>query len=98
MTVLLAALFTLVAAGAVAVVFTDDPSRQAVTLSAFGLLMAVLFAAVSAPDVALSQIAVGTAVVPLMVLLAIRKTRSRQGGRAAAEERAAEERATGERR
>jgi uncharacterized MnhB-related membrane protein len=74
MTVLIAALFTLVGAGAVLVVFTDDPSRQAVTLSAFGLLMAVLFTVVAAPDVALSQIGVGTAIVPLMVLLAIRKT------------------------
>jgi uncharacterized MnhB-related membrane protein len=72
-TVLVAALFTLVAAGAVVVVLTDDPARQAVTLSAFGLLMAVLFVVVAAPDVALSQIGVGTAVVPLMVLLALRK-------------------------
>jgi uncharacterized MnhB-related membrane protein len=74
MSVLIAILFTLVAIGAVAVVFTDDPARQAVTLSAFGLLMAVLFMVVAAPDVALSQIGVGTAIVPLMVLLAIRKT------------------------
>lgn len=73
MTVLVAVLFTLVAAGAVVVVLTDDPARQAVTLSAFGLLMAVLFVVVSAPDVALSQIGVGTAIVPLMVLLALRK-------------------------
>jgi energy-converting hydrogenase B subunit D len=74
MSVLIAVMFTLVALGAVLVVFTDDPSRQAVTLSAFGLLMAVLFLIVAAPDVALSQIGVGTAIVPLMVLLAIRKT------------------------
>ena len=80
MTVLIAALFTLVAAGAVAVVFTDDPSRQAVTLSGFGLLMAVLFMVVAAPDVALSQIGVGTAIVPLMVMLAIRKARERRPG------------------
>jgi uncharacterized MnhB-related membrane protein len=74
MTVLMAALFTLVGIGAVLVVFTDEPARQAVTLSAFGLLMAVLFTVAAAPDVALSQIGVGTAIVPLMVLLAIRKT------------------------
>ena len=74
MSVLIAGMFTLVAIGAVLVVFTDDPSRQAVTVSAFGLLMAVLFMVVAAPDVALSQIGVGTAIVPLMVLLAIRKT------------------------
>jgi uncharacterized MnhB-related membrane protein len=74
MSALIAVMFTLVGIGAVAVVFTDDPARQAVTLSAFGMLMAVLFMVVAAPDVALSQIGVGTAIVPLMVLLAIRKT------------------------
>jgi energy-converting hydrogenase B subunit D len=67
---------TLVALAAVVVVMTDDPARQAVVLSVFGLLLAVLFMVLSAPDVALSQIAVGTAVVPLMVMLAIRKIRS----------------------
>jgi uncharacterized MnhB-related membrane protein len=45
------------------------------TLSVFGLLMSMLFLLVSAPDVALSQIGVGTAIVPLMVMLAIRKIR-----------------------
>ena len=39
--------------------------------------MAALFVAVSAPDVALSQIGVGTAIVPLMVMLAVRKIRGR---------------------
>ncbi len=78
MTLLVAALFTLVAVGAVVVVFTDEPARQAVTLSAFGLVMAVLFLAVSSPDVALSQVGVGTAIVPLMVMLAIRKTGDRE--------------------
>jgi energy-converting hydrogenase B subunit D len=81
MTVLIAALFTLVAIGAVCVVFTDKPARQAVTLSAFGLLLSLLFMVVAAPDVALSQVAVGTAVVPLMVLLALRTT-SRGSARA----------------
>jgi uncharacterized MnhB-related membrane protein len=66
---------TLVLAGAVAVVFTDDPKRQAVTLSVYGLLMGLLFVLLSAPDVALSQIVIGTAVVPLMVMLSIRKIR-----------------------
>ena len=67
------AVIVLAAIGAVAVVFTDDPARQAVTLSVFGVLMSMLFIAVSAPDVALSEIGVGTAIVPLMVMLAIRK-------------------------
>ncbi|MCW2726544.1 MAG: hypothetical protein JWN35_3465 [Frankiales bacterium] len=78
MTVVIAVMFTLVAAGAVVVVMTDDPARQAVTLSVFGVLLALLFLSVSAPDVALSQIGVGTAIVPLMVMLTVRKTRRRR--------------------
>lgn len=77
MTVVIAVCLTLVGLAATAVVLTTDPARQAVTLSAFGLTMAVLLMALQAPDVALSQIGVGTAVVPLMVMLTIRKTRQR---------------------
>jgi len=72
---LIAVALTLVLVGAVAVVVTDDPARQAVTLSVYGLLMAVLFVLLAATDVALSQIVVGTAIVPLMVMLTIRKIR-----------------------
>ena len=79
MTAVIAIALTLVLAGAVAVVFTDDPGRQAVTLSVYGLLMSVLFVVLSAPDVALSQIVVGTAIVPLMVMLTIRKIRGDRG-------------------
>jgi energy-converting hydrogenase B subunit D len=69
---------TLVGLAGTAVVLSDRPERQAVTLSAFGLAMAVLFMALQAPDVALSQIGVGTAIVPLMVMLAVRKVRQRR--------------------
>jgi uncharacterized MnhB-related membrane protein len=75
---LLGIALTLVLLGAVAVVLTDDPRGQAVTLSVYGLLMTVLFVLLAAPDVALSQLAVGAAVVPLMVVLAIRRIRSRR--------------------
>ncbi len=70
--------FALVAFMGTAVVFTADPARQAVTLSMFGLTLTVLFVVLQAPDVALSQLGVGTALVPLMVMLAIRKIRSVQ--------------------
>jgi energy-converting hydrogenase B subunit D len=75
MTPLLFLVFLLVAAGGTAVVSIQDPKRQAVTLSVYGVLLALLFMLLNAPDVALSQVAVGTAVVPLMVLLAVRKVR-----------------------
>ncbi len=73
--VLVAVALVGVAAVGTAVVLTYDPQRQAVTLSVFGLLLTVLFVTLMAPDVALSQLAVGSAVVPLMVMLAVRKSR-----------------------
>jgi uncharacterized MnhB-related membrane protein len=65
-------LLALVAVGGTVVVRTQDPAAQAVVLGGYGLLLTLLFVVLQAPDVALSQVAVGTAVVPLMVLLTIR--------------------------
>jgi uncharacterized MnhB-related membrane protein len=76
MTALVLIMFGLVAIGGTVVVSTSDPKRQAVTLSVYGVLLSVLFLALAAPDVALSQVAIGSAVVPLMVLLAVRSVRS----------------------
>lgn len=84
MNVLLAAALTLVALAGTAVIATDLPERQAVTLSFFGLALTVLFTALQAPDVALSQLGVGTAIVPLMVMLAIRAINDRHGRQQAA--------------
>jgi uncharacterized MnhB-related membrane protein len=75
MTVLVLIILGLVAVGGTVVTCTADPKRQAVTLSVYGVLLSVLFLALAAPDVALSQVAVGSAVVPLMVLLAVRTVR-----------------------
>lgn len=76
MSVVLVTLLTLVGLGGTAVVMTNAPERQALTLALYGVLLGMLFLALQAPDVALSQIGIGTAVVPLMVMLAIRKVRS----------------------
>lgn len=75
MTVLIGISLTLVLLGGAAVVFTGDPERQAVSLAIYGALMTLLFFLLMAPDVALSQVVVGTAIVPLMVMLTIRKIR-----------------------
>ncbi|MFD5461818.1 Na(+)/H(+) antiporter subunit B [Kitasatospora sp. NPDC127059] len=58
-------------------VLTRDPARQAVVLSVLGLGLAVLFTVLQAPDVALSQLAVGTALTPLLILLTVRKATRR---------------------
>jgi energy-converting hydrogenase B subunit D len=75
MNVLLIVSLTLVALAGAAVVLANAPERQAVTLAFFGLTLTVLFVALEAPDVALSQLGVGTAIVPLMVMLTIRTMR-----------------------
>ncbi|MEV7520319.1 hydrogenase subunit MbhD domain-containing protein [Streptomyces sp. NPDC091371] len=66
----------LVTAAATAAVRTRDPVRQAVVLSALGLLLALSFALLQAPDVALSQLAVAAVVTPLLILLTVRKIRA----------------------
>ena len=72
MTVLVALSLTLVAIAGGAVVLTENPERQAVTYSLLGLALGVLFLVLQAPDVALSQVAVGAAVMPMMILLTVR--------------------------
>ena len=67
-----------VAAGATAIVFPREPSRQAMVASFYGLLLTLLFIVFQSPDVALSELTVGTAAVPLMILLALSKTANYQ--------------------
>lgn len=74
---LVAAALVLVVAAATAAALTRDPVRQSVVLSALGFCLALLFLVVQAPDVALSQLAVGSAITPLLVLLTVRKVRRR---------------------
>ena len=81
MTVLIAGALTVVALAGTAVVVTASPEQQAVTMSVFGTTLVVLFVVLQAPDVALSELGIGTAIVPLMVLLAIRSMRKDQDQR-----------------
>jgi energy-converting hydrogenase B subunit D len=63
----------LVALGAWAVVAARDPVRQAIVASLYGLTLGVLFFAFQAPDVALSNIVVGSVATPTIILLALAK-------------------------
>ncbi|MEU7057192.1 hydrogenase subunit MbhD domain-containing protein [Streptomyces sp. NPDC046197] len=67
----------LVAASATAAVANRDPARQALVLSLLGVSLAVLFTVLQAPDVGLSQLAVGSALTPLLIMLSVRKVRRR---------------------
>lgn len=78
MTALQVTILVLVAAGATAVVLTRDPIRQVVSLSIYGLLLAVLFMAFQAPDVTLSELTVGAVVLSLLLLLTLAKVRKQE--------------------
>jgi uncharacterized MnhB-related membrane protein len=68
----------LVAAGATAVVLVRRHVHQVLVLSVYGVLLAVLFLAFQAPDVALSALTVGAVALPIVLLLALAKTRKRE--------------------
>ena len=71
--------FLLVAAAGTAVVLTRDPLNQAIVASFYGLVLGIMFFVFQAPDVALSQIAVGAVALPLMIVLALAKVRALHG-------------------
>lgn len=76
--ILRAAILTIVAAVATAVVFTREPAAQAVVVSFYGLMLGIMFFAFQAPDVALSQIVAGAVALPLMILLALARTKKQE--------------------
>ena len=78
MDILQVTVLVLVAAGATVVVRTRERVRLVLVLSAYGLLLAILFFTFQAPDVALSELTVGAVALPLILLLAIAKVRKRQ--------------------
>ena len=79
--VLILVALLLVAATATAAVAQRDPARQALVLSVLGMLLAVLCTVFQAPAGGLSQLAVGAALTPLLIMLSVRKIRRRGRGR-----------------
>ncbi len=75
MQVLQVVALVLVAAGATVVVRTRERVRLVIALSAYGMLLAILFFVFQAPDVTLSELTVGAIALPLILLLAITKVR-----------------------
>jgi energy-converting hydrogenase B subunit D len=59
------------------VVLTRDVQRQILVNGLYGILLVVLFTVLAAPDVALSMLVVGTVGYPLVVLVAIARTRNK---------------------
>ena len=72
-------IFLLVAVIGTAVVFTRDPKNQVFVLGFYGMLLTLLFVVLQAPDVALSEIVVGSAALPLMLLVALANVQTTSG-------------------
>lgn len=82
MSVLLAALLILAALSGTLVVLSRKPRRQVLAMSANGLVLTLLFMALQAPDVAFSELTVGTVALPMMFLVVLASTRMDRGAAA----------------
>ena len=71
----MALLLLLAAAAGAAVVLTRSPPRQVFAMAANGLILAVLFEILQAPDVALAEIVIGAVALPLMFLVILASSR-----------------------
>ena len=85
-TALQAVALLLVVAAGTAIVFVSDPLRQTLVLSIFGLTLTLLFFVLQAPDVALSQLVVGSVGMPVIILAALRKIAQHASAREREEE------------
>ncbi len=82
MALLIAALLLLAAVSGLAVVMSREPRRQVFALAGNGLVLTLLCLALQAPDVALSELAVGTAATPLLFLATMTAVRINKRRRA----------------
>ncbi len=72
-------LFVLVAASGTGVVLSRTPRRQVLAMAANGLVLALLFMALQAPDVAFSELVVGAAALPLLFLVVLASIKMDRG-------------------
>jgi energy-converting hydrogenase B subunit D len=75
MSILVYVLLVLTALAGTAVVLARDPRRQVLAMSANGLVLALLFMVLQAPDVAFSELAIGMGAVPLLFVAVLASTR-----------------------
>jgi uncharacterized MnhB-related membrane protein len=68
-----AILLALVSLCGLAVALTRNPLDQTIVFSFYGALLTVLFFSLHAPDVAFSELVVGSAALPLMLLVTLGK-------------------------
>ena len=71
MSLLLGLLFVLAAVSGTGVALSRTPRRQVLAMAVNGMVLALLFMALQAPDVAFAEVAVGTAALPLLFLVVL---------------------------
>ena len=71
MTYVIYALMLLLVITSTGVVLTRTPRRQGLAMAANGCVLSVLFMALQAPDVAFSEIVIGTVALPLFFFTAL---------------------------
>ena len=79
---LLGLLFLLTAVSGTGVALSRTPRQQVLAMAVNGMVLALLFMALQAPDVAFAEVAVGTVALPLLflvVLASIKMDRSPPG-------------------
>ena len=87
MKTLITLLFLLVAVTGAGVALTRTPRRQVMAMSVNGLALTLLFMALQAPDVAFSELTVGTAAVPLLFLVILASVKMDRSPRAPEDEK-----------
>jgi energy-converting hydrogenase B subunit D len=83
MTPLQIGLYLLTALSGAAVVLTREPRRQAIMMGLNGLVLALLFMTLQAPDVAYSELAVNMVALPFLFLVTLAAARINQRRRQA---------------
>lgn len=81
MSVMIGLLLLLTAVAGAGVALSRKPRRQVMAMAANGLVLSLLFMALQAPDVAFSELTVGTVALPLLFLATLASLRmDRQPG------------------
>jgi uncharacterized MnhB-related membrane protein len=76
MTLVIAGLLAMLAITGLGVVLTRDPRRQTLAMAGNGLVLSALFLALQAPDVAFSEIVIGSAALPLFFFVTLSSLRA----------------------
>ena len=71
-------IYLLIAVFGTVVVLTRRPRLQIFPYAFYGMCLAILFFILQAPDVALSELTVGTALIPFVVLITLAKTKAQE--------------------